>query len=86
MIKPVMKQKLPEWQSRGIRETQWRVLWIWLLAFAVSFAICLGLQSAGVANPPWFTVALLPSIVVFGSLRMAYRRGVRDSEEHSRDT
>lgn len=81
-----MKPKVPDWQSQGIRDIQWRALWMWLLAFAVSFAICLGLQSAGVANPPWFTVALIPFIVVFGSLRMAYRRGVRNSEEHSRNT
>jgi len=39
-----------------------------------------------VTNPPWFTVVVLPFIVVFGGLRMAYRRGVRDSEEHSRNT
>lgn len=81
-----MKPKNPDWQSQGIRATQWRALWAWLLAFALSVAICLGLQSAGVANPPWFTVALIPFIVAFGSLRMAYRRGVSDSEEHSRDT
>jgi hypothetical protein len=69
----------------GIREVQWRVIWMWLLALAVSIAITVGLQSLGVADPPWFTVPLIPFIVLFGGLRMAYRRGVRDSEEHSRN-
>lgn len=81
-----MNPKLPDWQSQGIRETQWRALWAWLLAVAVSAAICFGLRWAGMTNPPWFTVVVLPFIVVFGSLRMAYRRGVRDSEKHSRHT
>ena len=77
-------EKLPDWQLRGIREVQWRVLWMWLLAWAVSIAVTLGFKALGVTKPSWSMVALIPFLVLFGSLRMAYRRGVRDSEEQSR--
>ena len=79
-----MKQNAPEWQKLALREIQWRALWTWLLAFVVCVAVTTVMGILGARNPPWFTAAVFPSIVLFGSLASAYKRGVADGRAHPR--
>lgn len=77
-----MTAKIPGWQGRAIREIQWRTLWSWLLAFVVAIGLIALMAWLGWKELPWFLKAVLPMMVVFGSVAAAYKRGVADGRAH----
>ena len=77
-----MTAKIPDWQGRAIREIQWRTLWSWLLVFVVTIGMIAVMAWLGWKQLPWFLAAVLPMMVMFGSLAAAYKRGVSDGRAH----
>jgi uncharacterized membrane protein YdbT with pleckstrin-like domain len=77
-----MTAKTPDWQTRAIREIQWRTLWSWCLSFVVTVGLIAVMEWLGWKELPWFLAAVLPMMVVFGSLTAAYKRGVADGRAH----
>src|SRR5438132_12929910 len=72
----------PEWQLRSLRRIQWRVAWMFILAFIVSIAISWLLRTIEKKPIPVGLVVLIPVLVLFSGVSMAYFRGIDDGQAH----
>ena len=84
MVKP--EQSEPPWMKQSVRRLEWQALLAWLAAVAIAIIAVLGAGSLFPMTPKWTLVLLIPQILLFGWIRLAYRRGIRDAQEHSRKT
>ena len=83
MVKPAHSD--PPWMKQSLRRLGWQALIAWLATTAIAIVVVVGVASLRHNEPEWMLVLLLPQIFLFRWIRLAYRRGVRDSEEHPRN-
>jgi len=84
MVKPL--QSDPAWAKESIRRLQWQALLIWLVTFVVAIGVITVAGRFSEMPRPWLLALVLPQVFLFGCIGWAYRQGIRDSEEHSRNT
>jgi len=75
----------PEWQLRSLRRIQWRVTWIFILAFIVAIGIAWLLHIIDKRPVPVGLVIAIPILIVsIAGVNMAYFRGVDDGQTHEK--
>jgi hypothetical protein len=84
MVKPT--QSDPPWIKQAVRRLEWQALLTWLGTAVIALGAVVAGGSFFHKAPEWMLVMLMPQILLFGWIRLAYRRGIRDAEEHSRKT
>jgi hypothetical protein len=73
------------WAKQSLRQLQWRALLAWLGTFAIAVVVVFGGAKVWGRSPAWSMALLFPQIFLFGCIGWAYRRGIRDSEQHGPD-